>query len=486
MRNFLTIGVLILLAFVVFALLSVKPPKPNALNPPDVAVSSDLINPDGNILWVNLEGLRPDHIGAYGYPNTTTPNIDSLAGESLLFERCYAQSSDTYRTLATMLTSEYPGCYPGQKGANRAQGFRDIIDSEQQSLVDIVRESGRTTSAIISNSSLMNDPGFSKGFDYFDSALIKDESGKERIRRSSETYNSVESWLSRNFRRSFFLFVQFADPAGPYNADSNFADQLSDMPRYKSPKTLPVSTTDSRPFNQIPVHHGIATDPPPIGEMMRSYDAEIVEVDYFIGKILDQLDRLDIGDNTMVVISSSHGESLGEHGYYFSSGGNVYNNQTHIPLLIHVPGSNSARIHDVVEGIDIMPTILSHADINPGRELSGMNLLRFCTKPKLKSEYPAFAYWDKPNIYSVIKGNYELISTDNLEFKLYHVMNDPGEIYDLYSDDDPIAQDLKRYLETWIRDNLQKSLEREITSSTEPSGKKAPLTVPPPEDIERK
>jgi arylsulfatase A-like enzyme len=485
MRNFLTISVLILLAIVVFALLSVKPAKPNALNPPDVAVSSDLQNQDGNILWINLEGLRPDHIGAYGYPNTTTPNIDSLAGESLLFERCYAQSSESFRTVATMLTSEYPGCYPGHKGTNRAQGFRDIINSDQQSLVDIVRESGRTTSAIVSGSFLNNDSGFNKGFDYFDSNMVKDESGGERIRRSSETYNSVESWLSRNFRRSFFLFVQFADPAGPYNADSNFADQLSDMPRYKGPKTLPVSATESRPFNQIPANHGIINDPPPIGEMMRNYDAEIAEVDYFIGKILDQLNRLDIGNNTMIVISSSHGESLGEHGYYFTSGGNVYNNQTHIPLLIHIPGSNSVRVHDVVEGIDIMPTILSHADINPGRQLAGMNLLRFCTKPKLRDEYPAFAYWDSPNMYSIIKGNYELISLDNREFKLFHVLNDPGEIYDLYSDDDPIAQELKRYLETWIRDNRQKSLEREIIDSASPKGKKAPLTVPP-KDVQRK
>ena len=111
--------------------------------------------------------------------------------------------------------------------------------------------------------------------------------------------------------------------------------------------------------------------------MIHRYDAEIAEVDHYIGKILYSLDQLGIDDKTMVIISSLHGESLGEHGYFFNHGGVPYHNLTHVPLMMHIPGSKSARIKDVVEGIDIMPTVLGYMSVKSGRETSGMSLLRF-------------------------------------------------------------------------------------------------------------
>ncbi len=478
MRNFLTIALLVVLAVVGFMVLQVKPRDTSSFNPDGIGIAQHLVNKNGNVLWINLSGIRSDHIGSYGYDNTTTPSIDSFSGQSILFERCYAQSTESYRSMTTMLTSEYPVCYPASNRTNTSAGFRDLICTPEPTLVAAIRDSGHTTCAVVSNSVLKGAYGFAEGFDYFDDHMINLEDSSFRVRDSGETFDAAESWLSRNFRRPFFMLVQFPDPKGPYNAEPRFENQLHQLKEYGNPKVIPVSDSDDYPLNQIPAYHGISGETPTVGEMIRRYDAEIVETDYYIGKLLDTLYRLDINDDTMVVISGLHGQSLGEHGYYFNYGQHVHHNLSSIPLIVHIPNGGAARIKDVVEGIDIMPTILGYMGVKPNRRISGMNLMGFSSRPNLKDEYPAFCYWDEPNKYSVIKGNYELIRIHNQDYRLYHVINDPEEIYDLYSADDPVGVELKKLLDAWLRDNHKRALENEIERNYGPPGLKQPMSIP--------
>ncbi|MBU1023537.1 sulfatase, partial [bacterium] len=410
---------------------------------------------------------------------STTPNIDSLAGQSLLFERCYAQSTEAFRSMATMITSKYPACYPTSKGRNAGLGFRDLVHTPEPTLVDFIREAGHTTCGIVSDSSLRGAFGFANGFDYYDDKLISEPDDTFRVRTTEESYEAAESWLSRNFRRPFFMLVQFPDPMGPYDADQRFVEQLSNSSFYSTPGTINVSRDDNHPINQLPAYHNVKDETVTVGELIRQYDAEIAETDNFIGKILNTLNRLDIADKTMIVISSLHGEALGEHGHYFDHGENVYHCLSHIPLIIYNPKGRSARIKDVVEGIDIMPTILSYLGVNPESDLSGSNLMRFFTTSKPELNYPAFCYWDNPKMYSVIKGDYELLFMENQEYRLYHIINDPEEIHNLYSEDDPFAQELKSLLDTWLEENHQRALNNDFKRSYGPSGSKKPLSVPP-------
>ena len=478
MRYALTIILLLVLAVAGIMILRVKPQSPTAFNPDEITISQNLTNPDGNVLWINVASLRPDHIGAFGYENSTTPNIDSLAGQSLLFERCYTQSTEPFRSMATMLTSQYPSCYPASKGRNEGLGFRDLIHSPDTTLTGFIREAGHTTYGIVSDSSLRGAFGFANGFDYYDDKLITEPDGTFRVRSTEESYDAVESWLSRNFRRPFFMMVQFPDPGGPYDAAPRFVKQLSNSSKYSDTRAILVSQDNDNPINQIPAYHKIDEETVEFGEMIRQYDAEIAETDSYIGKILNMLNKLDISDKTMVVISGMNGEALGEHGIYFNHGKNVYHCLSNVPLIIYNPKGRSGRIKDVVESIDIMPTIMSYLGINQRRDISGSNLMRFFTNSKLRRNYPAFCYWDNPKMYSVIKGDYELLYMESQEYRLYHIINDPEEIHNLYSDDDPVAQELKSLLDTWLEENHRRALDKGINRSYDQPGSKKPLSVP--------
>lgn len=467
-----------ILAVAGYMLLQMKPHDDTSFNPDSIGIPQHLINAGGNVLWINLNGIRPDHVGVYGYNNTTTPSIDSFAAQSLLFKRCYAQSTDPYRSMTTMLSSEYPVCYPISGRKNASAGFRDLVCTPEPTLTAAIRDSGHTTCAVVSNQVLKGIYGFAEGFDYFDDKMISLDDDTFRVRDSNETFDAAESWLSRNFRRPFFMLVQFPDPNGPYDAPQQFEDQLHQSMEYVNARILPVAESDDFPLNQIPAYHKISDNAPSVGEMIKRYDAEIAETDFYVGELLDTLDRLDINDDTMVIISGLHGQALGEHGYFFNYGKYTHHNLSNIPLIINIPNGGAARINDVVEGIDIMPTILGYLGVTTNKQVSGMNLMRFSSNPSLKREYPAFCYWDDPNTYSVFKGNYELISMENREYRLYHVINDPEEIYDLYSDDDPICIELKKLLEAWLRENHQRALDNDIERNFSPPGKKQPLTIP--------
>ena len=480
MRNTLAIGIFLVALGLVLALSwNHKPVDPLALNPPETQVSSNLINPDGNVLWISVEGMRPDHMATYGYENVTTPRIDSLASESLVFERCYAQSTETYRSIVTMLTSQYPNVYPGDLGANSGRGFRDLLGNPRTSLVARIRESGHTTAAIVGNPMLDSDFGFGEGFDYYDDKPATEDDGSIRERSTGETYKVAETWLSRNFRRPFFMFVDIPDPQGPHDPDTNSLRQLHILPSYLDQRTLAVSGNDLRPINALPSYFGKAGDSHAIGDLMRLYDGEIAEADYYTGELMDLVSRLGIDDKTMIIVSGSHGEALGEHGYYFSNGGSTFHCLSSIPLIIHNPRGHAGRIKDVVEGIDIMPTAMSYLDIERPKDMDGISLLPFYKAPSRKREYPAFCYWDSPVMVSAIKGDYELINFENKEYKLFHVINDPAEIHDIYSESDPVAQDLTRLMELWTRQNHGKALENETTRKSSPDTHKPPMIIPP-------
>ena len=247
MRNSLTILVLIILAFAGYFIVHNKPPDPLALNPRDIQVQSNLTNKTGNVIWLNLEGVRPDHIGAYGYENNITPALDSIAGESLLFERCYAQSTETYRSMATMLTADYPACYVGSNRENVGMGFRDLVSTPEYSLVSQVQNAGHTTCAIVSSRLLKGEFGFDEGFDYYNDEFVKDDDGSLRVRTTSETWEAADAWLSKNFRRPFFLMVHF-----PNHQDLTMLIKCS-MTRQWIPPFMRI--TEFFPFRKMIIIH---------------------------------------------------------------------------------------------------------------------------------------------------------------------------------------------------------------------------------------
>jgi len=484
MRNILAIGIFLIALGLVLALaLNHKPEDPYAFNPPDIQVSANLINPDGNVLWISVEGMRPDHMGVYDYENVTTPRIDSLASESLVFERCYAQSTDPFKSMVTMFTSRYPYFYPGDSRTNSGRGFRDLIADPNLSLVEKIRESGHTTAAIVGDSMLDSDFGFGEGFDYYDDKPVTESDGTIRGRNTIETYKAAETWLSRNFRRPFFMFVNLTKPLGPHNPDPSFLKQLHILSSYLDSKALGVAADNPRPINALPSYFGKPGEEQSVGNIVRLYDGEIAETDYYVGQLVDLVSRLGIDDNTMIILSGSQGESLGEHGYYFSNGGSTYRCLSNIPLIIHNPRGSAGRIKDVIEGIDVMPTIMSYLNIERPEYISGMNLLQFYKVPSLKRDYPAFCYWDSPSMISTIRGNYELINFENKEYKLFQLLNDPAEIHNIYSEDDLAAQELTRLMEVWTRQNREKSLANEITDKTGLNSHKPPMTTPPTDVI---
>jgi len=352
-----------------------------------------------NVILVSLQCLRPDHLGVYGYRKDTSPNIDSLAKSSILFDNTISQANLTPVSMMSVLTSQYPRV----NGMIAFDAAKDAVRS--RTLPEILQYYGYTTAAVSgspeffmrydteSGTEIKLGDVFSRSFDYFG-----------RTRRglgSSLRVLPTESltWLKNNSDKKFFMWIASGVIHVPYAAgvpreQKTLFDPPGYTPFWEKFHSIQAEEGDRddttydvlmRLFGNNyylgfkPVHSLSQTDRDYI---VARYDASIRHTDMFIGQLVETLKQTGLDKNTILIIYSIHGEDLGERGTYVHY--DLSESVVKSAFLVRLPKGDKGgtRIKEQVQGVDMVPTILDYLEIPQDHGLQGKSLLPLIREEK--------------------------------------------------------------------------------------------------------
>ncbi len=320
-----------------------------------------------NIVFIVLDTVRADHLSSYGYSRPTTPNIDRLARHGVLFENAIAPTSWTLASHASMFT----GLLPHQHGADWA----NPLPPGPRTLADVLRSWGYATAGFAANFDYCQKGwGIGRGFNTYvdDSESLSHNledtlAGTALIQPLYQRYcrfdyldrqdareinDEVFRWIRRPPKRPFFLFINYFDTHVPYLTESPYNHRFGKIPDKLVHKLFDALQSPGAP-------HGIT--PSDRAALIAGYDNCLAYLDAQVGRLLDVLHESPGGKDTIIIITSDHGEEFGEQGWY-SHGYNLYREALHVPLIIAGPGiPRGVRIRHLVRTRDLFSTVLDFA-----------------------------------------------------------------------------------------------------------------------------
>jgi Tfp pilus assembly protein PilF len=359
------------------------------------------------VILISIDTLRADHLSCYGYRKIATPHFDALAEQGTRFVNVEAPVPMTLPSHTSLMTSTYPFVHGVEENGERVQPNALTIAS-------ILKSRGYRTAAFVGGYVLDRQFGLDLGFDLYDSPFnVNRGPGEEipQLKRKGETVvQAVLQWLGTNVGAPFFLFVHLYDLHQPY------------------------------------------TRPPAEGRS--GYDTELSYVDEVLGKFWDGLREKSLFKNSLIVLTSDHGESLGEHGEK-THGYFIYESTLRVPLIVHWPRNGQqypARVDTVASLMDVAPTILAVLGMSRPAPFQGQNLLGSLDGKRggIKQEeiYSESLYaHDHLNcspLRSLRIGALKYIDAPKPE--LYDLAEDPGEQRNLYEPKHSVAAEMQRRL----------------------------------------
>ena len=324
-----------------------------------------------NLLFVSIDTLRADHLSSYGYGRETSPRLDELAARSSRFENLWSVMPTTLPAHTAMFTS----LYPGMLGAV-ANGF--VVAPQANTLAERLAERDFATAAFVSAVPLDPRFGLDQGFETYDHPSSEERPG-------DVTTDRALGWLREHEGEPFFCFVHLFDPHSWYTAPKA-QRALFNAPSGRQP---PERDFLKRPELFASVLRGALTD---------AYDAEIRFADLQLGRLLDELAALGLAENTLVVVTSDHGETLDElidaYAYGYDHGEFLHLRELRVPLVLHVPGSGplaAAGVRaELATSLDLLPTLLELLGVPREGLLLGRSLVPLLAGESLPPR-PVFA-----------------------------------------------------------------------------------------------
>lgn len=350
-----------------------------------------------DVVIVSFDALRADTLGAYGYARDTSPNIDRFAADSLVFENAVVAGKDTPSSFAGAFTAELP--------------FRVFRGWELQpvpTLATSFSDAGYFTAGLMHNVQLVSERGFHRGFDHYETIHSGRASDEEVVQMASE-------WLARRPEGRFLLWVHFIAPHAPY--------------RYREFATAFYDPGYDGPYEEAGPGRLSSLEPPDAADRRRLrdlYDGEVLHADRLFGALVTELKRHDAWNNSVVVLTSDHGDAFGEHGVW--GHGTLYDEVLRVPLIVRHPVAEKGGRTDMpVSNLDLYPTLADALEVPRPTHMDGISLVgsHWRERPLVsvamtRRDYRAFA---------VRAGSEKLIARCTPE----HELGDP-EYYDLESD----------------------------------------------------
>ena len=298
-----------------------------------------------NIVLIVIDTLRADHLGCYGYFRDTSPNIDAFAEQAIFFEQAITPIAVTLPSHTSLFT----GLYPLEHGIQANIGddgppFRS--KPRLRSIVEIAQSNDYATAAFVSAAPLKRVCGLDIGFDtYVQPKTAQEDAGP--------TTDAALAWLDRRGHERFFLFVHYFDPHVPYAPTPPYHSMFttdSQLRAFIAEREIPDVVRPGLCRGRVPTVTHVATN---------LYDGEIRYCDEHVGRLLDSLRQRGLWENSVIIVTSDHGEGLNQHDW--PQHGRTWNEQVHVPLMIRFPkarGDLPKRFTPLVSLIDVFPTVL--------------------------------------------------------------------------------------------------------------------------------
>lgn len=367
-----------------------------------------------NVILISLDTCRADHLGCYGFERNTSPNIDALAADGIVFENAFTPIPLTLPAHSSMLTGTYPLYHKVHDNINYQ------LDESNITIAEILSEKGYSTGAIISSYVLYPQFGIDQGFDSYNYTFVNPimaGTNKDTERRGGEASEFACQYLEEHKEEPFFLFLHYYDPHTKYDPPEPYASEYADD----------------------------------------LYSGEIAYTDHCLGQVIEKLKALDLYDSTLIIVVGDHGEALGEHGEV-EHGYFIYQCTTRVPFIIHPPGLKGGRkVRDVTSLVDVVPTILSYLKIDIPDYIQGKDLSGYAHK-KNNSEIDrqiyaesleATKYGGNP-LLGLINSRFQYIETIRPE--LYALLSDCGAAVNLIDKEPRRARLMKGQLQELLID----------------------------------
>ncbi len=443
---------------------------------PLFAACAESSAPQPDVLLVTIDTLRSDFLSTYGYPRKSTPNLDALADQGAVFENHYTTIATTAPAHATLFT----GLFAREHGLTKNG---QSLSAELTNLPNIFREHGYRTAASIGASILGSKHGFATGFDDFDEDFgesVLRPSGKsgKYERYAQSVVDRAISLAQKPGDRPLFLWVHLYDPHEPY----------------APPIASPLKPEDNLAFFRKRAEPSKTYNRELLGRMLAGYEAEVYYVDREFGRLLDAWDKRPTGPNSLVVVTSDHGEGLGEHSYQ-GHGFLLYDEQVRVPLILRLNGRVNAgtRVDAVSSAVDFGATLLELAGIGdlPGfrgrslfsdsgrltrskpvfaerRFFTEMDLERSDALRKLTNTYAERAIGSIGEKCVLIDDGWKFIWNESGRHELYHLVEDSREAANVIAKQAARAAEMLAEIEVWRkRESRTQADEEPADSETE-------------------
>lgn len=425
-----------------------------------------------NVVLIVLDSVRRDHVSCYGYERTTTPNIDRLAQDGVLFQQAYSTSCWTVPAHASLFT----GLYPSKHGAD----LQTKLEDRHQTLAGYLGAHGYRTAAISCNglvSSNLN-RGFEVSLDV--NALRGGAHGlprrltraihrrwRDRTARDRGAVRATKlasRWLGKQEKnKPFFLFLNYMECHLPY--------RLRGVERHRFVDPQRRGQADAVPQDPFGVMAGAVTLPPEALDHLKAlYDGALHYMDRQVGALVERLKELELYQNTLVMVTSDHGESFGEHGLLDHQYG-LYEHLIAVPLIMRMPGGErGGETHrSPVQHVDVLPTLAGWLGSSSGNGESGRwqgrsmfekppreTVVAEYLVPNLRTIRRRFPEADTSRFEAALRsirmGRNKLILRSDGQRELYDLVADPGETINLAASQPDLADVLQERLHLVVGD----------------------------------
>jgi arylsulfatase A-like enzyme len=403
-----------------------------------------------NVLLITLDSLTASHLGCYGYERETSPHIDAFAKQATLFRRAFATAPWTLPTHASIMTGKYPFEHGARTFKIREDAVREYpLDESFLTLAEALQQEGFSTAAITANTGYLAPRWkLTQGFDVYEN---------ERV-NGILINKAAFKWLDAHGGEPFFLFLNYMDTHSPYETKK---------PNKRPDFLAHVSTRRAGPmFADLTTRLINGEEPRPEAELqlLRDlYDIGIANLDEYLQALFDGLRERGLYEDTMIVLTSDHGEYFGEHGLV-EHGKDVYHNGLWIPLIIKYPNQNQGKILDKeVSSVDIPRLVFSRFP----RDTARRYLPHFSGEPGdhlvISEQYYAHPTHWRPEWRHrfnrertvVYDWPYKLIRSSDGDHELFDLESDPDETQNLIEQKPNVAARLRSQLERFKADRVE-------------------------------
>lgn len=424
-----------------------------------------------NILLFTIDACRPDHFGCYGYARNTTPNIDKLANEGVLFTHAFSQSAWTTPGMISIFTSLYPPTHTVD-AKDKTPGVGILT------LPKVLKTHGYTVPVLPRFVDIPN--YWHLGFDTVDKDRFQDLEGEDLLE------------LMKAYKQEkFFIWYHYHGLHLPYNPPAPYDRIFQENTVNETPADSEAVSIIKRKSvirsGSIHFHHEDKKT------IVALYDGQLRQLDDYVGRLLGKMKDWGILENTLIIMTSDHGEELFEHGFVghasTSLNAKLYDEMIRIPLIMWWPKRlEYKKIEELVQQIDIMPTILDILGLTVPEELQGNSLLPLIqdkasynsklTPGRFKREtifcetilggYQSTKEMEKTKLRCIRTHNYKLIykncalndlpndSQQSDTYELYDLRTDPKEVKNIGEKNPEIGKELKKELFQWIKETTPK------------------------------